>query len=176
MKIKVVCEIYGKLEIFGLEKLTRERRARVVKWLRMQADIFEDETNYFEGKRNNFGGSVYTARLGKRMHRDRFRQLRVVQALAKHGATRAAHHMANLTVLAGVMLLGSGCAELKPSWQGLWVGAQVVAPFNESPRREDLTGEATAIWGFGAKNSFQLGVWGNPDAYGYRIAIERKMF
>lgn len=166
MKTKVLCEIFGKIRIVGLPNSAIRRR--VVRWLRQEADAMETPgIRYAE---------VYEAKLGRRLHRSRFRKLRVVQALAKHGATRAAHHMANLTVLAGVLVLGSGCAELKPSWQGLWVGAQVVVPFNESPRREDLTGEATAIWGFGAKNSFQLGVWGNPDAYGYRIAIERKMF
>lgn len=71
------------------------------------------------------------------------------------------------------LLLFCGCAELKPSWQGLWAGPQVVAPFNADPIPEL---GATAVIGLGRKNSLQIGVWGSENSRGYYLGLSRRLF
>lgn len=67
-----------------------------------------------------------------------------------------------------------GCSSLKPSWQGLYLGTELVSPFSRPNLSPDS--EATAIIGLTPKVSLQGGVYWNLQEQGFRIAIERRIF
>lgn len=76
------------------------------------------------------------------------------------------------------LLLLTGCAELKPSWQGFYGGATVAAPFSVAPDASNTSLTGCAIFGLGKKNSALLEVWEpvQGGAPGYMIGISRRLF
>jgi hypothetical protein len=81
-------------------------------------------------------------------------------------------------LIAGILLLIalSGCASLKPSWQGLYIGQEIVEPITSYPWASRPDTEATAIIGIGKAGAVEFGAWGNLQDHGYRIAIERRVW
>ena len=70
--------------------------------------------------------------------------------------------------------------ELKPSWNGFYLGAQNVTPLrNYSPSADSTSLYGNAIWNIGGKMSFQIEPimpFTKPDAPLLRIAVDRKLF